>query len=87
MNKTNRRDSVPNFFVGDYDLCERLISCLQYSSFCSTDDSEPSKSVDEISTHFEKGALYKGMSGLNDETGLMNKVQFLREKFSEFDER
>lgn len=42
--------------------------------------------VEEISSLFEKGLLYKGTMELG-ESDLVNQLHYLKDKFSEFDER
>ena len=83
----NRKNCLNDFFAGPFDICERLVGTLQYCSFCSTEENDEVQSMEEIGAHFEKGSLYKGMNGLKGNESLIDKIQFLREKFSEFDER
>jgi hypothetical protein len=74
--------SLQEFFFGDYDRSERLISALEYCSFSNLKILEEK----EIIQYFEKGLLYKGMFDLED-TRFIDQLFLALGKFSEFAER
>ena len=80
---------LDNFFSGEVDVCERLISVGQYAVYCgvlSTNTLPTTLSDDVVQSALEKGTYYRGMLTLND-LPLLQQLQAVEAKFSEIREQ
>ena len=75
--------TLPEYFIGEVDRTERLVSLLQ---FCAL-RYESAKSQDDLIEVLEKGLLYRGMVDMTSLGSFLFQMKTVFDKFSEFTER
>ena len=77
--------TLHEYFIGEVDRTERLVSLLQ---FCASGSAyESAKAQDDLVEVLEKGLLYRGMVDMTTLETFLSQMKTVFDKFSEFTER